>query len=211
MSKFRAQPNALFKAIGKLAVRWNDLELQLRRLTQHLTDDWLSTLALTVDLQAVSLIHSIKVLTAEHDANKAKLTRFLEEARPKTGHRVRSPHLVAEHVGQLLKCADSLRLHRNLYVHCINSPTRDIPYFTLGGISARSGRLSIFETPIRLREIAKVTTAIERTVRYAAKIERCVMINNEHHLAPPRWPKKLDPYAPLKKPLNSVSERIPLF
>jgi hypothetical protein len=213
MRKSRAQSEAIFKSVGKLAVRWNDLDLQLRRLAYSLTDDWFTVAVFSADLQTANLIQSIRVLTAEHDVESSKLNRFIEEARPKTGHRVPLRDMIYEHVDCVLTCADRLRLYRNLYVHCINSPTRDVQHFTLGGMTTRSnGRLSDYNFPLRITEIRKVTAAIERTVRYTEKIEKCIRINqNSKRQAATKWPKKLVPYAKLKKPLSALTDRMPLF
>ncbi len=111
----RTEP--IFYEVGKLAIAWNNLEWQLRRVAFSLTDDWFTVALLTIDLQAANLIQAIRLLTTEHDAEIAKANRFIEAARPVTQHKVRSRDLVSEHVNCLLNCADRLRLYRNLYVH----------------------------------------------------------------------------------------------
>jgi hypothetical protein len=210
----RSQSEALFKAVGKLAIRWNDLELQLRRVGCSFTDDWFTVTTLIVDLQAANLIQAIKPLAAEHDVEAAKLNRFLDEARPKTGHRVRLRDMVFPHVDYLLTSADRLRLHRNLYIHCINSLVPEgHPPFVLGGMTTRAtGRLSDYEFPIKLREINKVTAAIEKAILYADRVGKCIAqnIDNERRTAP-KWPKPITPYPKLKKPYAAISDRMPLF
>jgi hypothetical protein len=207
------QSEALFKSIGKLTVRWNDLDLHLRSLAQSLTDDWFAVAVFSVDLQTTNLIQSIRILTTEYDVESTKLNHLLEAARPKTGHRVRSRDMIYQHVNCVLTRADRLRLYRNLYIHCINSPFGHHPTFTLGGMTTRStGRLSDYEFPLRITEIKKVTAAIGRTVRYAEKVERYIQVNQDYkrHAAPP-WPKKITSYAKLTRPFNALTDRMPLF
>lgn len=209
-----AQSEALFKSVGKLAIRWNDLDLQLRRLAYSLTDDWFTVAILTADLQTANLIQAIRLLAKEYDVESTKLNNFLDEARPKTGHHIRARDMIFDHVDCALTCADRLRLYRNLYIHCIISPTAYHPSgFILGGMTTRSnGRLSDYEFPLKIREINKVTTAIYHAVNYAAHIEYCIKLNQDiDRKSAPRWPKKLIPYAQLKKPYSALTDRMPLF
>ena len=144
------RPQKIFVCVGELAIRWNDLELQLRRLAYCLTDAWFTVAVFSADMQVSALIQSIKTLAVEYDVESAKLNRLLEAARPKTGHNVLVRDMVVEHVDCVLKCAERLRLYRNLYIHCINSPSREVRYFTIGSMTSRtSGRLSVYEFPLK--------------------------------------------------------------
>ncbi len=211
MSKSRAQSERIYKHVGKLVVSWNDLELQLRRLLYCLSPDWFTATVLTADMQASGLLHVVKTMAGEHDADATKLNRFMEDARPKTGHKVRPLDLVKEHVNRVVECADSLRLHRNYFAHGINSPTVKIPYFTLGGMTARKQRLAMYDRPIELAEIRRITALIGRTTRYAKQLESCIRANQRTLGKPPRWPQKLPvPEQPDKKAAH-LNERIPLF
>jgi hypothetical protein len=213
MLRASAQPDALFKAIGQLAVRWNDLDIQLRRLAYSLTDDWFTVAVFTTDMPVADLIQSIKLLAAEHDVESSKLNKFLDITRPKTRHRVRSRDLIHEHVAHAVTCADRLRLYRNLYVHCVNSPGIMDSRFTLGGMTARSnGRLSDYLLPLRMREIRKVIAAIQRTTMYVYKEEMCIRANQDNNRrSRPTWPNKPTPYMKLKRPYAALTDRMPLF
>jgi hypothetical protein len=213
MLRPRAQPDALFTAIGQLAVRWNDLDIQLRRLAYSLTDDWFTVAVFTTDMQVANLIQFIRVLATEHDVELNKLNKFLDVTRPKTRHRVRSRDLIREHVEHALTCAERLRLHRNLYVHCVNSPGIMDSHFTLGGMTARlSGRLSDYLLPLRLREIRKGVAAIRRTTMYIFKVEMCIKANQDNNRSSrPKWPNKPTPYLKLKRPYIALTDRMPLF
>lgn len=168
MAKRSSQSEAVFKGIGKLAIRWNDLEVELRRLACELYDDWFLVAMFTADMQASALLRAIRPLAEEYDVETRKLNRFLEQAHPVTKHDVPERDLICEHVSCVLKCADRLRLYRNLYVHGVSSWEGS---FILGGITTKANnRFSQFEFPLRLPEIRKVSAAVERTVRYSRKV-----------------------------------------
>lgn len=206
------RPQKIYACVGELAVRWNDLELRLRRLAYSLTDDWFTVAVFSADMQVSALIQSMKTLATEYDVESAKLNKLMEATRPKIRHKVLLRDMIVGHVEGVLSCADRLRLYRNLYLHCINSPSREAPYFTIGGMTSRASRLSVYELPLKVREIRKVSAAIKRTVDYAKRIEACIKANEDHERrSRTKWPKKLTPYPKLKKPFSHFTDGTPLF
>jgi hypothetical protein len=206
------QSEQIFKSVGKLIVRWNDLELQLRRLLYCLAEDWFTAAALSVDMQAANLIQALKTFAAEYDADSTKWNRLFVALSEQTGRPAQTKGPVFEHVNWIVESANRLRLHRNLYAHCINSPTREVPRFTLGGMTARGRRLSDYDFPLDLREIRKVISLISATISYAQKVERCIKAaQDSKRTSLPKWPKKLPLPPELKKSLRNLSDRMPLF
>jgi hypothetical protein len=214
MAKPRVRPNQLFSYIGKIAVHWNDLEVHLRRLLHSLSEDWFTAAVFSADLQVANLIQVIKTFAAEYDADATKMNRFILAASEKTGRYVRPRDLVSEHVNRVCDCADRLRLYRNAYVHCITSPTKDVPRYTFGGMTVRKGRrLEEYDLPLIPADIRNLATLIRRTILYAQRVEKCIKDNEDTKIhSPPKWPEKL-PVRPaeLIKPLKSLSDRFPLF
>jgi hypothetical protein len=213
MSKSQAQSKRIFSNLGKLVVRWNDVETQLRRLLLCVTDDWFNATLLTIDLPVANFIQALKTIVSERDVDAARFNTFIEAISQKTGRTVRPTDLVSEHVNHVLECADRLRMYRNLYAHCITSPTDDVPHFTLGGMTARNGhRLKRYDFPVDLRKIRKTIAAIERTVQYAQRVEKCIKIaQDSQRPSGPKWPKKPSLPPKLDKPMSTISDRIPLL
>jgi hypothetical protein len=212
MPKSRAQSVRIFRHVGKLVVRWNDLELQMRRLVQYITEDWFIVHVLTAEIPAEKLIRVLKLLAAERDADMTKLNRFTAAAAEKTGRHGRKIDMVSEHVGRVVDCADSLRLYRNMYAHGITSPTVYVNKFTVSGWTTRKGRLAEYNVPLKLAEIARATSLIGQVLRYAGRVERCLKANSDSRThSPVKWPQKLAVPAAPKKPLWNINERIPLF
>jgi hypothetical protein len=212
MSKSRAQSEQIFRHVGKLVIRWNDLETQMRRMVQSITEEWFTVHVLTADMNSAGLIRVLKLLAAEQDADMTRLNRFAAAAAEKTGRHLRKIDMISEHVGRLADSADSLRLHRNLYAHCISSPTKEVNSFTLGGWTTRSGRFAGHDQPLRLREIARTISLIDRTIRYAKRLEKCLQLNAQpRHRPGPKWPPKIPIPAKPNKQLISISERMPLL
>jgi hypothetical protein len=168
--------------------------------------------ALTVDMQAANLIQVVKTFAAEYDAEAAKWNRLFTALSEKTARHVKATDSVFDHVNYIVECANRLRLHRNLYTHCINSPTLEIPRFTLGGMTARNRRLSDYDYPLDLRAIGKVISSIRKTTAYTIKIEKLIRAGKDSKRTDPlKWPKKPSLPAELKKSLRNLSDRMPLF
>ncbi len=203
MPRSRVQSERVFSQLGKLVVRWNDLELQLRRLLFSLCDDWVTAAIFSVEMNMHAFLNALRIVAKEYDAHVEKLNRLIRQA-------AGTPHdLVSEHVHCVADCADALRLYRNYYAHGITSPREGEP-FTVGGINAR-GRLTTYDQLLTAAEMRKITVLIGRTVRYAQAVERCIAANEHPSRARPTWPEKLPVPDKLKKPRSNLLDRIPLL
>jgi hypothetical protein len=214
MRKSRAQSEQIFKAVGKLVVSWNDLELHVRRLLFALCDDWFTSAVLTADMQISNLLDVLRIFAAEHDVDSTKLNKFNSAAREKLGPRARYRDMVSEHVGRAADIGHVLRNYRNLYAHGVNSPIRGRSYYSLGGMTARNKkRLVVYDHPLRVSQIKKVTRLITSTVRYIDKVEQSVRANKENiklHYAV-KWPTKPDIPPAFEKASKPLNEHIPLL
>ena len=207
-------PYKIFRYVGELAIRWNDLELALKRLASRLRDDDLVVTIFLADMQASSLIQAVRSLAAEHDIEAKKLNDILDAVRQKRQHGVVARSMIMDHVECVLTCSERLRLYRNLFIHGINWPTDEVPYFSLGGMTVRgkNRRLAFYEFPIKIKEIQRVASAVRRLVEYTHRIEYCIHLNQKvDRKSTVKWPKKLTPYPELKKPYVYFTDDTPLF
>jgi hypothetical protein len=211
MRRRYARSERIYREIGRLIISWNDLELHLRRLLYAISEDWFSIAALTVDINSDGLIRALKLLSAERDVEVIQINQITQQTIEETGRPFKLMGTIAEHVGRVADCADRLRLHRNIYTHCITSPTEHNPRFTLGGMTARNGRLATFDLPLRVTEIKKTTNLIERIVRYTQRVEKCVKQNSKVSRRSPKWPQKPELPKRPSRPLLMLGERIPFF
>jgi hypothetical protein len=211
MPKSRAQSERIFRHVGRLVITWNDLELQFRRVLFAFTEtheDFVNVATLTADMQADALFKATKAIAKEQEAFRTRLNQFLHAIAEKTGHPRLHYELPSEHVDHLCRCADRLRLYRNYYAHGITSPFGPASY-TLSGITARVG-LQTHDSPIKIRELSRTIAAINRTMRYAQKLERCIS-QYRNGEGTPSWPKKIPIVPELKKTYRPITSTLRLL
>jgi hypothetical protein len=184
-----SEPRRFYNQIGKLAVRWNDLELVLKLLIFALSKRGIFVAAiLAADMQIIGLLNLIRTLASEYDISNHRINESLKITARKEKIKMKIFDAVAGHVHHLIDGVDIIREYRNYYVHGILSPTKG--QFSVGGMSGRQ-RFSIHHRQITLTELRDTTKQIESLVRYGRKLVACIEANeNPKFSVRPTWPKK---------------------
>jgi hypothetical protein len=213
MPKSPAQSEKLWKEIGRVVLYWNDLELRLRRILHLLSNDWFSVALLTADMQSVTLIQTVRIFAAEHDVDSGKPNKLLDLTRDKVGHNLAPKESIFKHVKHVCDCADRLRAHRNLYAHCVTSPTKDVPRYTVSGWTTRNrGRLAQYDVPLNLGEMRKIAKLMTQAISYAERVENCIRQSQDsNRKTPVKWPKQIDLPDQLEKLHTTINETLSLF
>lgn len=207
----KVQSERMFAQLGKMVVLWNDLELQLKRLLVCLSDDVITVLILSTDMQASALVNAVETMAREYDVHRTKFGQFSKAVSEKTGRPPQTFEPISEHVNCVIACADKLREYRNYYAHGVVTPGRNDPLM-VGGITARGGRLDTYDAQFTVAELKRITTLIGQTVRYAERVIKCISARKDDpSQTRPTWPKKLPVPEKLKKPRTSLQDRLPLF
>lgn len=182
--------------LGALLVHWNNIENQLREILAVLAPHALTARLLSADFQSGNLISVTRMMAKERHSINTRINSALKEKRKKA--KIVYPFL--QHVEFFLSGVDSLREHRNYYVHgSIYSEKSGVELFK---VSARK-RFAISGVPIECEDLRRLIDQIIEFEKYGISLIDA-LAKNESPTPDlrPRWPKR--PATPQKLKLRRI-------